>query len=149
MGALANLNPLDKVIFHASNLILARRPARTLFIIYAVGIHIMLFLCISGSAMECVDPFPFAGARGADECRPAPTSCGKVGLPSFRRRERGALYRVLSTCIPSSRMHTLEPESSSLDQPAGLATPRHPTRRGPARTTDAGHHRGRGRACGS
>lgn len=53
-GAMQALNPLDRLVFHAANFILGRRTARTLFLLYAVGIHALLFMTISGSAMECV-----------------------------------------------------------------------------------------------
>lgn len=41
--AVGNLNPAEKVLFSVSSIVLGNRYMRNLFVIYALGLHILIF----------------------------------------------------------------------------------------------------------
>lgn len=47
--AVGNLNPLEKMLFTFSTVVLGNRYMRNLFVLYALGVHIFLFFSIWGS----------------------------------------------------------------------------------------------------
>ncbi|CAD6579741.1 MAG: hypothetical protein CYPHOPRED_000996 [Cyphobasidiales sp. Tagirdzhanova-0007] len=48
--AVSNLNPIEKILFNLSGIILGNRYTRNLFVLYAMGLHAFVFLTIFGSA---------------------------------------------------------------------------------------------------
>lgn len=51
MGALQALNPLDKLVLHAANFVLGNRLARNVFLLYAVILHVLIFMSFSETAL--------------------------------------------------------------------------------------------------
>ncbi|EGG07301.1 uncharacterized protein MELLADRAFT_43151 [Melampsora larici-populina 98AG31] len=51
MGALQALNPLDKLVLHVANFVLGNRVARNIFLLYAVILHVLIFMSFSETAL--------------------------------------------------------------------------------------------------